>query len=86
MLRPLLFRLPADTAHDLGKTALRWPAPWRLLAGAGDPDPRLATDLGGLALTSPIGLAPGFDKRGDLAEIASRLHTHNDIAWAPWDE
>jgi dihydroorotate dehydrogenase len=32
----------------------------------GSGDGRLATDLGGLAISSPIGLAPGFDKSGDL--------------------
>jgi dihydroorotate dehydrogenase len=73
VLRPLLFRLSADTAHDLGKAMLRWPAPWRLLAGGGRPDPRLATDLGGLQLASPIGLAPGFDKRGDLVPALGEL-------------
>jgi dihydroorotate dehydrogenase len=73
LLRPLLFRMSADRAHDLGKAALRWPAPWRFLAGGGSPDPRLATDFGGLALTSPIGLAPGFDKRGDLVPALVEL-------------
>ena len=31
LLRPLLFRLPADRAHDLAHAALGWPAPWQLL-------------------------------------------------------
>jgi len=73
ILRPLLFRMPADTAHDLGRAALRWPAPWRLLAGSARADDRLATDLGGLQLASPIGLAPGFDKRGDLVPALVEL-------------
>jgi dihydroorotate dehydrogenase len=73
ILRPLLFRVPADTAHDLGRLALRWPGPWRLLAGSARPDERLATKLGGLELASPIGLAPGFDKRGDLVPALSEL-------------
>ncbi len=72
VLRPLLFRLPADTAHDLGRAALRFRTPWRVLAG-GKPDARLATNLGGLALSSPIGLAPGFDKSGDLVPALSEL-------------
>jgi dihydroorotate dehydrogenase len=63
LLRPLLFRLPADRAHDLAHAALGWPAPWRLLGRqVPSSDPRLATDLCGLALRSPIGLAAGFDK------------------------
>jgi dihydroorotate dehydrogenase (fumarate)/dihydroorotate dehydrogenase len=33
----------------------------------------LRTDLGGLALRTPIGLAPGFDKSGDLVPGLARL-------------
>lgn len=73
LLRPLLFRLPADTAHDLGRLALRSPIPWRILGGAPPADPRLATELAGLSLVSPIGLAPGFDKSGDLVPALSEL-------------
>jgi len=73
VLRPLLFRLPADTAHDVGRLALRWRTPWRLVGGSPPEDPRLAVDLGGLSLRSPIGLAPGFDKSGDLVPALSEL-------------
>jgi dihydroorotate dehydrogenase len=73
LLRPLLFRLPADAAHDLGRIALRSPAPWRLVSGDSAPDQRLAIDLGGIALASPIGMAPGFDKSGDLVPALCEL-------------
>jgi dihydroorotate dehydrogenase len=73
IVRPVLFRLPADTAHDVGRIALRWRAPWRLLVGSLPVDERLATNLGGLRLRSPIGLAPGFDKSGDLVPALSEL-------------
>jgi dihydroorotate dehydrogenase len=66
LLRPLLFRLSADRAHALARTALRYPAMWRLFSTSSRPDPRLACTLAGLPLTSPIGLAPGFDKSGEL--------------------
>jgi dihydroorotate dehydrogenase len=73
-LRPALFRLPADRAHDLARFALRFPAPFRLLGrSARLRDPRLATDLAGIRLTSPIGLAPGFDKDGDLLPSLQHL-------------
>jgi dihydroorotate dehydrogenase len=63
LLRPLLFRLPADRAHDLARAALGWPAPWRRMGrGRPPPEPRLATEFAGVALRSPIGLAAGFDK------------------------
>ena len=72
-LRPLLFRISPDTAHDLAKVMLRRPALWRVLSRPASADPRLKTDLGGLALASPIGLAPGFDKNGDLVPSLARL-------------
>src|SRR2546426_8482795 len=73
-LRPALFRLPADRAHDLAHLALRLPLPFRLLgpsARAGDR--RLATDLAGIPLANPVGLAPGFDKNGDLLPSLQHL-------------
>lgn len=67
VLRPLLFRLPPDQSHDLARFALRWPLVWRALgAFARFADPRLETDLGGLTVPNPVGLAPGFDKNADL--------------------
>jgi dihydroorotate dehydrogenase len=73
LVRPLLFRIPPDTAHELAKIALRRQMLWRLLARPAAPDERLRTDLAGLTLASPIGLAPGFDKSGDLVPSIARL-------------
>src|ERR1700689_4147693 len=64
LLRPLLFRLEPETAHRLGQAALAQEWPWRLMAD-GQADPRLRTRAGGLDLSTPIGLAAGFDKNGD---------------------
>jgi len=64
ILRPLLFCLKPETAHQLAQAALGHELPWRLLA-AGETDPRLRTRVGTLELASPIGLAAGFDKNGD---------------------
>lgn len=67
VIQPLLFRIPPDRAHELAKVALRRPAVWRALASRARPaDARLATSLAGLPLATPIGLAPGFDKSGEL--------------------
>jgi dihydroorotate dehydrogenase (fumarate)/dihydroorotate dehydrogenase len=71
-LRQVLFRLSADTAHDLGKLALRSPLA-RIVADRGSIDERLRTDLAGLEVRNPIGLAPGFDKSGDLVPGLARL-------------
>ena len=73
IVRPLLFRLPPDAAHDLAKVVLRRQGLWRLLARPAVADPRLRTNLAGLSLASPIGLAPGFDKSGDLVPSLVRL-------------
>ena len=64
VLRPLLFRLEPETAHELGQAALRHEWPWRFM-GMRQTDPRLRTKVGGLELSSPIGLAAGLDKNGD---------------------
>jgi dihydroorotate dehydrogenase subfamily 2 len=73
LLRPIAFALPAEAAHDAAKWVLRRPALAGLAARvtgasrAADPS-LLALEVRGLALRTPIGLAPGFDKDGDLVE------------------
>ena len=59
--RPLFFAMPPETSHRLATAMLALPLPWRRLGGA-NPDPALATELCGLPLRNPIGLAAGFDK------------------------
>ena len=59
--------LPAEAAHNATLKALQ--------AGLGplaslDNDPALAIEVGGLSLSNPVGLAPGFDKN---AEVASAM-------------
>ncbi|MBV8972909.1 MAG: quinone-dependent dihydroorotate dehydrogenase [Sphingomonadaceae bacterium] len=68
-LRPLLFRLDPERAHELTLRALE--------AGLGPrgrrDDPRLATRLGGLSLPNPLGLAAGFDKDARVPGAMLRL-------------
>jgi dihydroorotate dehydrogenase len=73
LVRPLLFRMSADQAHELGKVALRAPLFPRLIGGGPPPSATLRTDLAGLQLATPIGLAPGFDKSGDLVRGLAHL-------------
>jgi dihydroorotate dehydrogenase (fumarate)/dihydroorotate dehydrogenase len=75
LVRPLLFRLSADRAHDLARWSLRLPTPmWTALgASARRQDPRLATRLGDLRLANPFGLAPGFDKNAEMLPALSQL-------------
>ena len=74
LVRSALFRLPADRAHDLARLALRIPAPFRHLGRSLQiRDPRLETELAGIPLANPIGLAPGFDKDGELLPSLQHL-------------
>jgi len=70
LIRPLLFRLDPETAHELAIGALRLAARsplvtglLRALYGGGD-DPRLSVSAFGLEFPNPIGLAAGLDKDG----------------------
>jgi dihydroorotate dehydrogenase len=74
-LRPLLFRVSADRAHELARVSLRVAPPlWRVLgASARKDDPRLETELAGIRLSSPIGLAPGFDKNAEMLPSLAQL-------------
>ncbi len=66
LLRPLLFQLPAEAAHDIGKATLKHAFPWNVLSRMFRvDDPRLHTRVGGLELSSPVGLAAGFDKNAE---------------------
>jgi dihydroorotate dehydrogenase len=73
LIRPLMFRMSADRAHELGKAALRAPLLPRLIGGRPPRSANLRTDLAGLQLDTPIGLAPGFDKNGDLVPGLAHL-------------
>jgi dihydroorotate dehydrogenase len=62
MIKPLLFKLEAERAHDLTIAALK-----RLPALRPEPDPAsLATSVCGLSFPNPIGLAAGFDKNAEV--------------------
>lgn len=76
VLAPALFALSADRSHAVANAALRWPLPWQLLSAAGSlkvSDPRLTTIFAGIEMASPVGLAAGFDKNGDLVGALSCL-------------
>ena len=68
-LRPLLFRLDPERAHDLTLAALAT----GLGPSAPPDDPLLATTLAGLALPNPLGLAAGFDKDARVPAAMLRM-------------
>jgi dihydroorotate dehydrogenase len=62
LVRPLLFRLPAETAHELALHSLSL-LPASLITKRID-NPTLSIKRFGLTFANPIGLAAGFDKNG----------------------
>ncbi|MCC9602661.1 quinone-dependent dihydroorotate dehydrogenase [Stieleria sp. JC731] len=84
LLRPLLFRLNAETAHNLviggarvTQALPRFGAQPRTTQRI---DSRLATTIAGLRLRSPIGLAAGLDKSGHaIASLQSLGFGHLEI-------
>jgi dihydroorotate dehydrogenase len=63
LLRPLLFRLDAETAHGLALASLK-----HLPHGAPPPAGPLAIRVAGLDFPNPLGMAAGFDKDGEVPD------------------
>ena len=62
LIRPLIFTLDAERAHQLTLKAMR------LMPGASGTreNPRLAIKVAGLRFPNPVGLAAGFDKNAEV--------------------
>ncbi len=69
LARPLLFRLPPETAHGLTIAALRLAA----FLPPPKPDPRLAVNAFGVDFPNPLGLAAGFDKEAEVVRALFAL-------------
>ncbi|MEL6875452.1 MAG: dihydroorotate dehydrogenase (quinone), partial [Pseudomonadota bacterium] len=69
LVRPLVFSLEAEKAHGLSIAGLKalpmGPAPRS--------DPILTTQLAGLTFPNPVGMAPGFDKNGEVPDALIRM-------------
>ena len=63
LIRPLLFRLPPETAQRVADAALKLTPVWKALAPVLEySHDSLKTTLAGLELRNPVGLAAGYDK------------------------
>ncbi len=75
--KPLLFRLPAETAHTVGHGFLRLSQRTRLhralAARYAVRDDRLATTVLGREFPSPVGVAAGFDKNARVPGALAAL-------------
>ena len=77
-VRPLAFKLPAETAHDLGKRTLRaaqstWPTRRALAAAYRYDHPALEVDLFDSTFPNPVGIAAGFDKNAEVTHALEAL-------------
>jgi dihydroorotate dehydrogenase len=64
LLRPLLFSLPAEAAHNLAILGLRL-TPRAILRATFGPQPAEPVNLFGLKFPNPVGLAAGMDKNAN---------------------
>ena len=67
LVRPLLFRLSPETAHEFALHSLSRLPPsvvTKLVGGDYESGPALSVKSFGLSFTNPVGLAAGFDKDG----------------------
>lgn len=67
LLRPLLFALDAERAHNMSIAALRMMP----TASAVETDPMLTTQVAGIHFPNPVGLAAGYDKDG---RVVHKMH------------
>src|SRR3982751_3371694 len=69
VIRPLAFKLPAETAHELGIRALRR----GLVPVIGEQPDFGRIERLGMSFRSPLGMAAGFDKNGLVADPLAKL-------------
>lgn len=70
LVRPILFRLPPETAHEFALHSLSF---IKTFIGHPFESPALNTDLFDLWFKNPVGLAAGFDKNGIALESLAAL-------------
>ena len=77
LLRKLLFRLDAETAHELAAEQIEHlqqiPVAMRIIERLCAPAPSLRRERWGLTFPSPIGIAAGFDKNGLFMPLLAAL-------------
>ncbi len=72
VLRPLLFHLSGDKAQKLGEINYTFGRPfWKLVGLTDRRYPQLETDIAGIKIGNPVGLAAGYDK--DCAFLDSMM-------------
>jgi len=74
VLRPLLFHMSPDAAHEVSRTVFEKGSLWRLLSPFYSyDDERLRASVFGIGLGSPVGLAAGYDKDATMTVAMESL-------------
>ncbi|UJJ31791.1 quinone-dependent dihydroorotate dehydrogenase [Halopseudomonas maritima] len=73
LLRSLMFRLPAETSHDLALDMLGAAGRLRLAGKLARPVPSQPVEVMGLTFDNPVGLAAGLDKNAIAVDGLSAL-------------
>ena len=73
LVRPLLFALDAEKAHQLTLQSLALLARLGLAPAAPPAPPACAREVMGLRFSNPVGLAAGLDKNGEYIDALARL-------------
>jgi dihydroorotate dehydrogenase len=73
LIRPLLFRLDAETAHNVTLGTLRFLNDYGLDTLLNKPIPAQPIEVMGLSFPNPVGLAAGLDKNGDYLDALAAL-------------
>ena len=73
LIRPLLFRLPPETAHNVTLAGLRWLERAHLAGCLAEPVVAEPVEVMGLKFPNRVGLAAGLDKEGNTIDALGRL-------------
>lgn len=78
LVKPLLFQLDAEKAHDITQDIARTASQSSFLKALAKlfynyQSPKLSQQIWGLEFRNPLGLAAGFDKNGEIPEIMEAL-------------
>ncbi len=72
-LRPLLFRMDPERAHEITLATLRWLHARRMLGLLAPRAPSVPVRVMGINFPNPVGLAAGLDKNGTCIDALGRL-------------